>query len=63
MAYRGEMCQSQEKQGKINSLVVWQYVSTDEDEETIQIMDDNAIVESVSSPPEEGDDGPEPEHT
>jgi hypothetical protein len=26
-------------------------------------MDDNAIVESVSSPPEEGDDGPEPEHT
>jgi hypothetical protein len=38
------------------------YVSIDKEEETMHIMDDALIVKSVSSPPEEEDDEPEPEH-
>jgi hypothetical protein len=50
------------------SLTFEEYVSIDNKEETMEIMDDAAIVESVSSPPEEeeeeddDDDEPETEH-
>jgi hypothetical protein len=43
------------------SLTFEEYVSIDNKEETMEIMDDAAIVESVSSPPEEEDDDDEPE--
>jgi hypothetical protein len=45
------------------SITFKEYVSIDEEEETIDIMDDAAIVESVTSPlEEENDDEPEPGH-
>jgi hypothetical protein len=42
-------------------LTFEEYVSVDKEEETMEIIDNTVIVESVSSPLEE-DDEPEPEH-